>query len=232
MSTTIVTGVSGGIGGAVAEQLLRDGHRIIGVDIAEPVEKIEGVEYLSADLSSEEGIAALLRGLDSIGVNEIDSLVHCAGVGQWSSLADTPRVEWERILRINLFGTIGITQALSPMIRDEGSVVLFGSGTAFKGPANMAIYVASKGGVIAFTRSLADELGFRAITVNVVCPGYTATPMVESIAHTESANIATRAIKRSAVPADIIGTVQFLISPQSRFVTGQAISVDGGSVRR
>lgn len=232
MSVTLVTGIAGGIGGAVAEQLLTDGHRVIGVDVAVPAERLAGAEYLAADVSTEAGLVALLSGLHDLGVTELDGVVHCAGVGQASALADTPRSEWERILRINLFGTIGLAQAVSPIVRDGGSIVLFGSGTAFKGPANMAVYVASKGGVIAFARSLAEEVGSRAVTVNVVCPGYTATPMVESIRHTEAANIATRAIKRAAVPADIVGTVQYLLSPQSRFVTGQSISVDGGSVRR
>lgn len=229
---TLITGAAGGIGRAIAELLLSEGHRIICVDLVVPSDMLANADYLAADVSTEEGIRALLAGLASIGVTTLNSVVHCAGVGQWSLLEDTSRAEWERILRVNLFGTIGLAQALSPMVSDEGSIVLFGSGTAFKGPGKMAVYVASKGGVIAFARSLADELGSRSITVNVVCPGYTETGMVESIKHTHDANIASRAIKRAAVPADIVGTVQYLISPQSRFVTGQSITVDGGSVRR
>lgn len=232
MNTTLITGIAGGIGRAIATQLASEGHRVIGVDLREPAEAIEGVETLAADLSTGEGIEALCSGLDALGVTSLNNVIHCAGVGQWSLLEETPREDWERILRVNLFGTIGVAQALSPKIVDGGSLVLFGSGTAFKGPGKMAVYVASKGGVIAFARSLADELGSRSVTVNVVCPGYTETPMVENIAHTHEANIATRAIKRAAVPADIVGTVQYLISPQSRFLTGQSITVDGGSVRR
>lgn len=229
MTVTVVTGAAGGIGSAVAGHLAELGHRIIGVDV---VATDSDGDRIAADLSCKDGISDLRTGLARLGVTAIDHLIHCAAVGQWSSLEETTREDWERIIRINLFGAIGITQEIAPNIEAGGSVILFGSGTVFKGPANMSAYVASKAGVIGFARSMAAELGDRGITVNVVCPGYTETAMVEQIAHTREANIATRAIKRDAVPADIVGTVEFLVSPQSRFLTGQAITVDGGSVRR
>jgi len=231
MTIGIVTGASSGIGRAVAAQLVQSGHRVIGLDIAAPEDPSPGVEYIQADLSTESGLDTVLAALASLGITEMDSLVHCAGIGQFSRLQDTAREQWERILRVNLFSTIGLAQVLSPLVVNGGSIVFFGSGTVYKGPKELFAYVASKGGVIAFARSLAEELGERQITVNVVCPGITETPMIATMVHTVDANVATRAIKRKAIPEDIVGTVQYLISEHSRFVTGQAISVDGGSTK-
>ena len=231
MSVSLVTGASSGIGLKIAETLASVGHQVIAVDINPADSLIEGVHYIRTDLSTEAGIEQLMLALSSQGINEINNLIHCAAVGQWSSLAETARTDWERIIRINLFGTIGITQAVAPLIANRGSVVLFASGTVFKGPKKLFAYVASKGGVIAFARSLSEELGEREITVNVICPGITDTPMIRPMAHTEEANVATRSIKRRAVPEDIVGSVLFLISKHSRFVTGQTLCVDGGSVK-
>lgn len=231
MTISIVTGASSGIGAAVAAQLVQDGHRVIGLDISAPLEVNPGVEYIMADLSTESGLDTVLSGLQALGVSEFNSLVHCAGIGQFSRLHDTERAQWERILRVNLFSAIGLAQVLSPLVVNGGSIVFFGSGTVYKGPKELFAYVASKGGVIAFSRALAEELGDRSITVNVVSPGITETPMIVPMAHTVDANVSGRAIKRKAIPEDIVGTVQYLISAQSRFVTGQAISVDGGSTK-
>jgi len=231
MTISIVTGAASGIGNAVAARLVQLGHRVIGLDIAAPTQATPGVEYVRADLSTESGLDTVLTALESLGVSEFNSLVHCAGIGQFSRLQDTQRAQWERILRVNLFSTIGLAQVLSPMVVDGGSIVFFGSGTVYKGPKELFAYVASKGGVIAFARALAEELGERNITVNVVSPGITETPMIVPMAHTVDANVAGRAIKRKAIPEDIVGTVQYLISAHSRFVTGQAISVDGGSTK-
>lgn len=231
MTISIVTGASSGIGRAVASRLVELGHRVIGLDIAQPDEAMTGVEYVEADLSTEDGLDAVLAALDSLEISEINSIVHCAGIGQFSRLQETDRAQWERILRVNLFGAIGLAQVLSPKVVDGGSIVFFGSGTVYKGPKELFAYVASKGGVIAFARSLAEELGERHITVNVVCPGITETPMIAAMAHTVDANVASRSIKRKAIPEDIVGTVLYLISEHSRFVTGQSISVDGGSTK-
>lgn len=231
MIVSIVTGVAGGIGGAVARRFLELGHRVVGVDLVAPDDVPAGLEVVEADLGTEDGVALVAASLDDLGIETVTNLVHCAAVGQFSRIDETPRADWERILRINLFSTIGLAQTVGPRVADEGSVVFFGSGTVYKGPKELFAYVASKGGVIAFARCLADELGERGVTVNVVCPGITETGMIADMAHTVDANVASRAIKRKAYPEDIVGAVEFLVSDQSRFVTGQSISVDGGSTK-
>ncbi|OYD61180.1 SDR family NAD(P)-dependent oxidoreductase [Rhodococcus sp. OK302] len=228
MRTTIITGGASGIGRAITDALRADGHQTIVVDLAAPTAEDIADLYIRADLSTPEGISTIVEALHG---REIHNLVHCAAMGQWSSFRDTARDVWERILRTNLEGAIAITQAVVPLMPQDSRIVLFASGTVFKGPKNMFAYVASKAGVIGFARCLADELGDDNITVNVVSPGITATPMITDISHTEDANIAGRSIKRRAYPEDIVGPVKFLLSPDAAFVTGQTLCVDGGSVK-
>ncbi|WP_158228222.1 SDR family NAD(P)-dependent oxidoreductase [Pseudonocardia sp. MH-G8] len=229
--TAVITGGASGIGAAVVESLAADGVRCVVVDLAEPAAPVAGVEYLSADVSTEEGNQALLDGLAGRGIARVEHLVHCAAVLHYSSFRETERAAWQRVLRVNLEGTIAITQTLVPLMGSGGRIVLFASGTVFKGPPNVFAYAASKAGVIGFARCLASELGDDGITVNVVAPGITATPMSELMSETEEANIAGRAIRRRAVPQDIVGSVRFLLSDAAAFVTGQTLCVDGGSVK-
>jgi NAD(P)-dependent dehydrogenase (short-subunit alcohol dehydrogenase family) len=192
---------------------------------------LPGVHYIRADIATEAGIEILREGLLSGGFSTVDHLVHCAAVLQYSPFRDTPRSDWERVIRTNLEGTIGVAQLIVPLMARGGRIVLFASGTVFKGPKNLFAYVASKAGVIGFARCLAEELGDDGITVNVVSPGITATSMIKDIAHTEQANIASRAIRRRAYPSDLVGPVLFLLSDDAGFITGQTLCVDGGSVK-
>lgn len=224
----VVTGAGSGLGRCLALGLSAEWD-VIGVD-RESAPIGVGVEMHAVDVTDSaqlESFAAHVRERHG----GIDALVHCAGIAAFGAFLAMERATWEHVLRVNLHGTLATVQAMAPVVRDGGRVVLFSSGTAFKGPGGAAAYAASKGGVIAFARCLAEELGERQITVNTIAPGLVRTPLSESIAFTEEANIATRAIKRAATPEDYLAPVRLLLDEGSGFVTGQTLVVDGGSIR-
>jgi 3-oxoacyl-[acyl-carrier protein] reductase len=236
--TVIVTGGSGGIGSAIVASLIADGVSCMNIDVVAPRSGHEQARYISCDFSDLEAIDRLCRDLLSANV-KISGLVHCAGITQGqdeavqgSLLADEARESWLRILAVNLVAPIALTQGLAPALQPGGSVVFFGSGTILKGLPRYTVYIASKAGLVGFSRSLAAELGHRQITVNTVSPGLTATSMNDNVPQAQlDLNINGRAIKRDEVPEDVVGAVRFFLSPASRFVTGQMLVVDGGSTR-
>jgi len=143
--------------------------------------------------------------------------------------------EWRRVLRVNLDGLYLMCRAGSDLMRKNnyGRIVNFSSNSIFAGTPNMAHYVASKGGVLTFTRALATELGGYKITVNSVCPGLTDTEGVQQTPHKEAFGFVEmlQAIKGVGKPADIVPAVAFLASDEAHWITGQALNVDAGMVR-
>ena len=144
--------------------------------------------------------------------------------------------EWTRVLQVNMIGVFICVRAVAPHMRHQrwGRTINVASGTAFKGAPFMLHYVASKGGVITITRALANELGKDNVVVNAISPGYTLSENnlanTAFLEHYRKRAIETRAIPRDAWPDDIAAAAVFLASEDSRWVTGQILAVDGGSV--
>lgn len=146
-----------------------------------------------------------------------------------------PLDEWDTVVRVNLKGPFLCSKAVYPQMKKQGKgkIINVSSGTFFKGLPHFLHYVTTKGGVVGFTRSLAREVGDAGICVNTIAPGYTETEILKKHPQDSPEVIrmasAARCIKRPMTPEDLTGTVVFLASDDSDFITGQTIIVDGGS---
>lgn len=227
----VLSGGSSGIGAALAADLRSD-WSVTSIALDVPSEPVEGVQYVTGDITDSSAVEAVRKSLTAQGRETIRGVVHCAGVGGFGPFLSMDEEQWTRTLELNLHGTLRFVHGVAPLVEDGGRIVLYSSGTVFKAPAGAAAYAASKAGIIGFARSLAAELGDREITVNVIAPGLVMTPLSAELAPGEAANIESRAIKRPATVADFVGPTRFFLSDGAAFVTGQTLVVDGGSIRR
>ena len=237
--SVIVTGGASGIGKATALLLAREGARVFVGDVDEVggqsaaaqalAEKLS-VEFLPLDLTDTPTIAAfaaaVLRRCD-----RIDGLVNGAGWDQIQPFLENPPEMWDRVVAINLMGAVRLTRSvLEPMIAARaGKIVNISSDAGRVGSMGETVYAAAKGGLIAFTKSLARELARYQINVNCVCPGPTDTPLFQRQPDRMKEAL-TRAIpfRRIAQPIEIAQAVLFFLSPRSDYITGQVLSVSGG----
>ena len=243
----IVTGGANGIGRAYCEGLAQEGARVVVADIdaqgaasaaAELAEAGHESLAVATDVSREADAKNLARAtLERFG--QIDGLVNNAAIFQRPAMQRGPIEElsveeWDRMMAVNLRGIFLCSRAVVPAMKEQqrGKIVNISSGTVSRGSPGLLHYVTSKAGVIGFTRTLARELGDYNINVNVVAPGLTISmdedDLEESGAEHRLARIQTRSIKRAEVPEDLVGPVVFLCSPDSDFITGQTVVVDGG----
>lgn len=219
----LVTGGAQGIGRAAADRLERDGALIVVFDLtgSPPVDVTDEAGVRSA-------VASVLEEHD-----RLDILVNNAGIYPHTSFEELTFAEWRRVLATNLDGVFLCTHAVFPAMkaRRYGRIVNVSSAAFLVGAPDMTHYVASKGGVIGFTRALALAAGPYGITVNAITPGFIETPGVlaspEEVALFDLI-VPEQSIQRRGLPEDIAECVAYLASPAASFITGQTINVDGG----
>jgi 2-hydroxycyclohexanecarboxyl-CoA dehydrogenase len=239
----VVTGSAQGIGAAIASGLAAEGASVAVWDLDS-----EGASATAARIAADYGVAAIGVQVDvsssgsvdaavtatEAGLGPIDILVNNAGIDVIGPFLDTEESAWDRIIAVNLKGMLNCCHRVARGMVDRGSgrIVNIGSDAGKVGSSGESVYSATKGGVIAFTKTLARELATKGVTVNCICPGPTDTALLEQIG--ESApklrEGLARAIpmKRIAQPSEIAGPVVFLATDDAGYITGQALSVSGG----
>lgn len=241
--TIIVTGGALGIGRAYVSGFAAEGANVVIADIdgesatkaAREVESEGGVALaVTVDVSDVEGTEAMAKvSIERFG--RVDGLVNNAAIAIRikhvnAPLEELPVEEWDRVIAVNLRGPYLCCRALLPHMKAQryGKILNISSGTFFNGRPNITNYVASKGGVIGMTRSLARETGEYGITVNCIAPGLTASETDETPSSRWEIRVAERAIKRVETPQDLVGAAVFFMSSDSDFMTGQTVVIDGG----
>jgi 2-hydroxycyclohexanecarboxyl-CoA dehydrogenase len=237
--TFVVTGGASGIGRATALLLAREGARVLIGDIdeaggraaaAEAVAEHLAVEYLSLDLTDRDAIDRFAASVTER-TPRADGLVNGAGWDQIQPFLENPPEMWDRIVAINLMGAIRLTRLLLPAMVAErrGKIVNIASDAGRVGSMGETVYAAAKGGLIAFTKSLAREMARHAINVNCVCPGPTDTPLFQrQPERIKEALVRAIPFRRIARPSEIAEAVLFFLGPRSDYITGQVLSVSGG----
>jgi NAD(P)-dependent dehydrogenase (short-subunit alcohol dehydrogenase family) len=240
----VITGGAAGIGFAYARRFLAEGARVVVADIADPVAaagKVDGGERalgIVTDVSDSASVQAMVEAAVAR-FGRIDVLVNNAALFAPltpKAFDEIPETEWDRVMAVNVKGVWNCARAVSPVMRRQGSgrIINVASAIVAKGTALLMHYVTSKGAVVAMTRALARELGPAGIAVNAVAPGLILSDTVQAnpdiAAFQRAAVMQSRSLKREAFPEDVEGTVVFLASDDSAFMSGQTLIVDGGSV--
>lgn len=244
----VVTGAGSGIGRAVAQRLASEGAAVLAVDVvAERLEEVVGsiqtaggrAASLVADVA-DVSAPGTITDEASRELGRIDVLCNIAGVGLWKPMAATTRSEWDRVMAVNVTAPYFLTQAVVPRMAASGggAIVNVASVHSFASWAECGVYAASKGALLALTRSLAMELIDRRIRVNAVAPGTTDTRMVRdgidaiTLEQTLREEGQTLPIGRLADASEIAAAVAFLASDDASFTVGACLLVDGGMTAR
>lgn len=239
----IVTGAGRGIGAAITVALAEAGADVAlwdldphnARDVAGAVARAQGVRAiaLEVDVSDTHAVDRATQQVeDELG--PVDVLVNNAGIDAIGPFLDSDEASWDRIIAVNLKGTIACChRVVRGMVeRGRGRVVNIASDAGKVGSSGEAVYSATKGGVIALTKTLAREVASEGVTVNCVCPGPTETALLGQVAEASPKLYSSLAraipLRRIAQPNDIAPAVVFLVSDEAGYITGQALSVSGG----
>jgi NAD(P)-dependent dehydrogenase (short-subunit alcohol dehydrogenase family) len=240
----LIAGGASGIGLATARRFVGEGARVALLDRdREGLERARhalgpAIVAVHADVTEEVQVG---RAVDEAAraLQGLDGLVNSAGISFWRSFAELTFEEWRRTLSVNLDGVFLVCKAALPALKAAGkaTIVNIASGAGLQPRASFSHYCASKGGVVLFTKALAMDLAADRIRVNAVCPGIVRTPMVErnlSLSGDPKAAreryVSRNLMQRFGTPDEIAEATLWLSSDDSAFVTGSALSVDGGSV--
>ncbi|MBU1119943.1 SDR family oxidoreductase [Patescibacteria group bacterium] len=227
--TVLVIGASGGIGEQVTRQLLEQGYFVIGTysNHSISITDADNFKTLKLDLSSLDSIKELF---DNLSQTPLYAIVNCAGVCEYENNGiDDDISVWNRAIAVNLTANFVIAKYANHLLEDNGRFIMISSTDAMYGGAITASYAASKAGVNSLTKSLSLLFKDKKISVNSVAPGWVNTRMIagtgeEFLRQVEDVN----PLKRIANPADIANVISFLLKPESEYINGQIITVDGG----
>lgn len=224
----VVSGGSGGIGGAIADELARRGALAVSLDVRPPAQ--EGAAFVEADVTDDEAVG---RALERIAADRggLDLVVHAAGITRDRVCWKQSMKDWDRVQAVNLRGAFSLLRHAVPLLRARGGgrVVLIGSINGSRGKFGQTAYAASKAGLIGLAKSAARETARFEIRVNVVEPGMVRTRMTEALPEKFRREAEVESLFGAmAEPADVARAVAFLCGPGGRMVTGHVLRVDGG----
>jgi NAD(P)-dependent dehydrogenase (short-subunit alcohol dehydrogenase family) len=227
----VVTGGAGGIGLAIARAALAEGARVVIADpIAPPEDLAREVEWRSVDVTDHPAVSAMFTDVQRR-YGSLGGLVNNAGILHSGTVESLTATEWDRVMRVNLDAVFFGVQAALPHFDDGATVVNIASTSAFLAGREQAAYEASKAGVVMLTRSLAVALAPR-VRVNAVAPGLIDTPLTRRLFGSAAAFEARVREKiplgRAGRPEEVAEAVLFLSAPESRYITGETLLVDGG----
>jgi 3-oxoacyl-[acyl-carrier protein] reductase len=238
--TALITGASRGIGKAIALRLAADGMDIAVNYLFEEEDyqgtvneiRAKGVNAVAfkADVSEFDKVREMVDAVVSR-MGSIDVLVNNAGITRDGLLARMKEADFDDVIRVNLKSVFNCCRHAAPLMirRRSGRIINMASVVGLAGQAGQTNYAASKGGIIAFTKSLAQEIGSRGVTVNAIAPGFVETPMTDAMPEKARDAIMDKIpLKRGGTVKDISDLVSFLAGDEASYITGQAISVNGG----